>query len=594
MNQPYIYSYSRISSKKQQKGRGLEIQREKEAIAELKEEFGLQESPITLNDVGKSAFHGLHVKEGKLGWFLEAVEKGEIAPGSILVIQGFDRFSRENITSATYQLTSIVAKGVMVYSAMERVHLGHPKNKNNSEGDKLKEAMGAFTRAYSESEAKSYRARQLTDLAIEEFKKGIRDEATGRVKAIKVVGNDVWWIDNSDGTIRKRDKYFELAKEILERRTQGESVHKLCLWLNNKDRPGYLPCPTHRSDKRGDKERWAREIVHRMSDLRKSKVKDSKVTARPILGEKLVRDEVLEGYYPPLVTEDQYYALMDTVKNRARPKRHDCRGESLLSGINVYCAHCGSRVTRTMESGGILNYRCGHIICTNQWSKRGELLERALLNTCVDKVWRPEKKDRVDPCRVIEGKLANIRKKMEEIERDIEEEGFSKVLSRALRKLESQEGNLMTELEQGKLANAVTLRSEPTDLAERWKKVAVDTLDMNNEVGRRHVRELIYDSCEFIKIGRPSEDEASDADLPEKRRFIIDVHIKFKDGVDRFIRLGAKSVIHVSGTDFVSIKGDAADRLAGIVADNNIYQHTLNNDDEWLVELSELMPDDNE
>ncbi|EIE9665548.1 recombinase family protein [Vibrio cholerae] len=594
MTQPYIYSYSRISSKKQQRGRGLEIQRERESIERLKQEFGLQESPIVLSDSGKSAFHGLHVKDGKLGWFLKAVENGDVAPGSILVVQGFDRFSREDIISATNQLTNITARGVMIYSAMEQIHLGHPDDGNQTRADKLKEAMGAFTRAYSESQAKSYRVNELTELAIAEFKQGVRDEKNGRVKAIKVVGNDVWWIDNSDGTIRKRDGYFQLAKEIIERRTRGESVHKLCQWLNDIDRPGYLPCPTNRSDKRGAKGRWAREIVHRMSEPRRSKVEGSSVTARPILGEKLIRDEVLVGYYPALVTEEQYYALMDTVKNRARPKRHDCRGESLLSGINVYCAHCNSRVTRTMETGGILNYRCGHSTCDSHWSKRGELLESALLKTCIDKVWRPErKKNYLDPCRVIEGELAIVNEKIKELERDLSEEGYSKVLARAVRDLEAKEQTLRGKLEEAKTLNAVTLRSQPTELAERWKQVTDDTLDMNNDLGRRNVRELIYQSCEYIKIGRPSVDAVCDDDLPEKRRFILDIDIKFKDGVHRFIRLGAKSIIHVSGTDFVSVKGRTAERLSDIEADNNMYQYEQYMDSGWLEnEFSSFNPDE--
>lgn len=248
-----------------------------------------------------------------------------------------------------------------------------------------------------------------------------------------------------------------------------------------------------------------------------------------------------------------------------------------------------------METGGILNYRCGHITCDSHWSKRGELLESALLKTCIDKVWRPErKKNHLDPCRVIEGELAIVNEKIKELERDLSEDGYSKVLARAVRGLEAKEQELMAKLEEAKTLNAVTLRAQPTELAERWKQVTDDTLDMNNDLGRRNVRELIYQSCEFIKIGRPSVEEAGDEDLPEKRRFIIDVHVKFKDGVNRFIRLGAKSVIHISGTDLASIERRAAERLFDIEADNNMYQYGQDMDSGWLEnEFSSFNPDEN-
>lgn len=594
MSQPYIYSYRRISTVKQSKGQGLEMQAEERVVDELSKRFGLPMYRSVLDDIGKSAYHGMHTQNGSLGWFLKAVKSGEVAKGSCLVIYGLDRFSRQPIESALNDLTEILRNGVMIYSIMEEKLFGESAENEQRSLD-LMIANMVFTRSHGESRAKSIRQDKLISDAITNFRSGVR-APDGSVYSIKVAGNDVWWIDNSDGTIKERDKYFQLAKEILERRTRGESVYKLCQWLNDVDRPGYLPCPTNRSDKRGAKGRWAREIIHRMSEPRRSKVEGSSVTARPILGEKLIRDEVLVGYYPALVTEEQYYALMDTVKNRARPKRHDCRGESLLSGINVFCAHCNSRVTRTMETGGILNYRCGHSICDSQWTKRGELLESALLETCIDKVWRPErKKNYLDPCRVIEGELAIVVEKIKELERDLSEDGYSKVLARAVRGLEAKEQELMAKLEEAKTLNAVTLRAQPTELAERWKQVTDDTLDMNNDLGRRNVRELIYQSCEFIKIGRPSVEEAGDEDLPEKRRFIIDVHIEFKDGTYRYIRLGAKSVIHVSGTDYAFVKGESAERLKLIEADINMYKQTSGNDTEWLEEeFSEFIPGDSD
>lgn len=568
---PMIYSYRRISSKKQELGQGMLIQKEDEAILKLSKEFGLPISEIVLDDVGRSAFHGVHVKKGRLGWFLEAVDKGEVAEGSILVVQSFDRFSRENVSTATNHLTNITQRKVMIYSVMEDLHLANPKESNQEQGFKLQMAIGIFMRAHNESQSKSFRSKKLMVEAIKQFKDGVRSPE-GRVIAIKVVGNDAWWVDNSDGTIRKRPHYFERARAILLKRIEGLSVYRILDWLNNRDSDDFLPCPSNRADKKKGREGlWTRDMVNRLCQPSKSKVPGSHIKARLVLGEKLIANEVLEGYYPPLLNESEYSQLIRMIKERARPKSRSKQGESLFSGINVYCAHCSNGVSRTMETGGILNYRCGSPYCNKKWNKRGSELEKAILDVCIDKVWRPtERTQESDLVRELEGKLFSIREELRELQVLLNGRS-SATFAAKIFELEDEEHQLVIELEKAKIAKESMFISDIDNIAERWATTTSNVLDFKNDIGRIKFRDLIHDSCEYIKIGRPF-----DAD-----RYRLAVVIKFIDGEWRHIVLGNREVILVSGSDFNKLDTDAFRQLASIEAQFNLYSPSPDID-EWL------------
>ena len=122
---PKIYSYRRVSSVKQTKGAGLEMQKEQEKLRELSEKFRLPISDEVLDDAGLSAFHGEHTAKGSLGWFIAAVKSGLIAKGSILVIYSLDRFSRLEIDRAVHDLTGLTSEGIMIFSILENKMFGN-------------------------------------------------------------------------------------------------------------------------------------------------------------------------------------------------------------------------------------------------------------------------------------------------------------------------------------------------------------------------------------------------------------------------------------------------------------------------------------
>ncbi len=398
---PKIYSYRRVSSTKQLQGDGMEMQREEEKLKELSERYGLPVHGETLDDFGLSAFKGDNTARGSLGWFIDAVKAGYIMAGSILVVYGLDRFSRQKIANAINDFSELLRKDIRVYSVLEDYMF--ESSPNNHESTMSFTMAGLiFNRSHGESEAKSKRAQHLLKLAIDRHQRGERSP-DGYAYSIKVAGNDVWWVDNSKGDVRQHPVYWDIAKEVCERLIIGESPYMIEKWLNNSG----IQSPIKRIDK-VIKGAWSIHIIRRIHEH------------RALIGEKTINGILMPDYYPPLLTEEKYHLLIEARTNRKRPKSKRESIVSVFAGLhNVVCAHCGAGVhLNTEPKNKSYNYRCsGHHNCDSRgfvlnkrtydpvsddqlyadiparrgWTKRASLIEQALLQVCVDKVWLPAK-----------------------------------------------------------------------------------------------------------------------------------------------------------------------------------------------------------
>lgn len=105
------YSYIRFSTKDQLKGDSQ--RRQAEAAANWCKVNGVH-LVETYHDLGVSAYRGDNKETGALSGFLKAVESGRIQRGSILLVESFDRISRENIQKALRLFMNIMEHGVDV------------------------------------------------------------------------------------------------------------------------------------------------------------------------------------------------------------------------------------------------------------------------------------------------------------------------------------------------------------------------------------------------------------------------------------------------------------------------------------------------
>ena len=106
------YSYLRYSSKAQRLSHSLKRQLEAAELWAAKRPDVILDT--TTRDLGVSAFKGEHRVRGALSSFLDRIKTGQIAPGSYLLVETFDRLSRESEMVAVNLLSSIVLAGVRV------------------------------------------------------------------------------------------------------------------------------------------------------------------------------------------------------------------------------------------------------------------------------------------------------------------------------------------------------------------------------------------------------------------------------------------------------------------------------------------------
>src|SRR5262245_54951240 len=150
---PVVHPYARISKPEQRKGGGLDRQT-KADVDEFARRFGFTLSKRVLVDDGVSAFKGLNASpEHQLGQFLAEARKGLIRPGDCLLVENWDRLSRQDPWAAISLINDL---------RQCRVHLGRLdrmkllRYDSTDTGDFFDAAL-ELIRGHSESAAKSMR-----------------------------------------------------------------------------------------------------------------------------------------------------------------------------------------------------------------------------------------------------------------------------------------------------------------------------------------------------------------------------------------------------------------------------------------------------
>ncbi|BDY05434.1 hypothetical protein F0521_24750 [Ferrimonas sp. YFM] len=360
------YSYIRWSSEKQ--AHGTTLARQKKIANEIADENGLE--LVELVDEGLSAFKGKHRKDGALGAFIEAVRNKHVPADSWLVVENLDRLSREDIMSSLPMFMQLLELGITIVTGMDRkVYSGQSVIENPMD---LMHSILLFSRAHEESKTKSKRTYGHAQAIVTAHNNGKRSPE-GYAYAIKSVGTNIWWSDCSDEFVRPHAVYYEVAKEIVGYIKQGLGNYRIIELLNAK-----YPPPT-----KNKHNSWSANLISKFH------------LSRALLGEKCITlngvEYVLEGYYPALVSEDEFH-LLQAIKKSKTSKTTATTHQPLLSGIKVLrCGECGGSMYAFTQRDKP-RYICG----TGQqnqgcrpWSFNGMWVEDTVLRLAANHVFRP-------------------------------------------------------------------------------------------------------------------------------------------------------------------------------------------------------------
>jgi len=206
-------SYARFSSAKQGKGSSIERQREmfNEWLSRNQDRY--YESNLSQSDKGLSAYKGRN-KDGGLGAILEAIQRGWVSSGDVLVVEAIDRLSRAQAMDALRLLGDIVRAGISIITLED-----HQTYTNESlNGHQL------FLLAAKVQGAHEYSKRL-----------GSRVKAAWKVKEEKArAGQQVTKLQNIPAWVdRQTLKLNDLAptiKQLIDLYLQGEGVREVCFF----------------------------------------------------------------------------------------------------------------------------------------------------------------------------------------------------------------------------------------------------------------------------------------------------------------------------------------------------------------------------
>jgi hypothetical protein len=289
---PQAISYARFSSGPQALGSSEERQRDM-FFRWLTAHPGFVESELSAIDRGKSAYKSLHVgADTALAKILKAIEEKKVSAGDFLVIETFDRISREEILIAFDRIRNILMAGITIITLEDN----QSYTRENVNGSAMYVLVSKIQASHEYSKRLS--ARVKGGWAKNERK--IKTDGVGSAKA----ANRPIWI-NSDGSLHSEKS--EMVRYAISLYKSGAGIRAIMKELHFK-------YPTHAPKAETSIRRW-------------------------------FVNESLAGYwreseaYAGLITLAEHQELKELVRQRA--KYGKAEEQYLLSGI-LKCSLCES------------------------------------------------------------------------------------------------------------------------------------------------------------------------------------------------------------------------------------------------------------
>ncbi len=272
-----VYSYIRFSSKKQEQGDSVRRQVAMGAAWMKRHPKHTLDTTLRLRDLGVSAFRGknLDKDKGDLGKFIQLARDGRIAPGSILMVENLDRFSRQPTRKAYRVFCELVEAGVSVLT------LDPEQMIDESNIDNMEVVLPVIIKmqlGYEESNKKSGRIAQQWEARRQ---RAMKDKTP--------MGNRCpsWlrWDDKAGKWIEKPGAKKTIAY-IFKRTCEGIGQRVLVVEMRERFKPFG--------------KRWNSSMI---SDI---------LTTRTVLGEltpkcRGKRLPPIVGYYPRMIPDDLFY-----------------------------------------------------------------------------------------------------------------------------------------------------------------------------------------------------------------------------------------------------------------------------------------------
>lgn len=221
---PKAYSYLRFSTAEQSQGDSL--RRQTRMAEEYASRNGLElDTQLTFKDLGVSAFHGKNARKGALGAFLEAIDKGIVPEGSLLLVESLDRMSRQDPWEAFPVFQLIINGGVTIVTLHDARTYSRAEMRENPM--RLLESLIVMTRAHDESKVKSRRLK-----AVWEGKRARADQ-----KPLTAIAPHWLRLNKTTGIFEVIEERAALVRRVFEMARTGLGQHRITEQLNAEHIP---------------------------------------------------------------------------------------------------------------------------------------------------------------------------------------------------------------------------------------------------------------------------------------------------------------------------------------------------------------------
>lgn len=361
------YSYTRFSSPAQKEGDSA--RRQLQAAKKWCEENGYILSDERFLDEGKSGYKGMNLQgDGDLKRFIDLIEAGKIKPGSVLILESFDRFSRMKASKTVPLFLDIISSGIgMVFTMTFAKQL--ITEKVLDENDYILSAIvGEAQRSHHESKIKSER---VSD-AYKERKKAAIEHG------FKTLAWCPPWcdFDQEKGYVENTER-ANIVRRIYDEYLKGNGPFRISRMFNAEK----ISTLGHRGFKA----------------YKNTTVEWYKKTVRDFLFDKRVYGfaEFLEkeNYFPVIIKREKFNAVQNrlAIRENATPTGGPIGGTgNLFTGV-CRCVHCGDVMAKTSTRKHYKNKvtRYEYLVCDGARSGMGcsyhsipyALFEKTFLNS---------------------------------------------------------------------------------------------------------------------------------------------------------------------------------------------------------------------
>jgi len=304
---PLAYSYIRFSTKDQLKGDSL--RRQTELSERYCADHNLTLADVPFEDKGVSAFKGRHATTGALSDFLSLVNSGNIKKGSHLLIESFDRLSREESKKALIRFLGLLEAGIVIVTlADNKVY-----DSDSDQMDVMYSLM-IMGRAFEESQMKSQRLSAA-------WANKRQDAIDGKKPLTKQCPA---WIELDEGKYKLNPERSIIIRDIVDMAIAGAGNSTIAASLNRKGVDTFS---------RGVQ--WHTSYIQRILEspalYGTIQPKAAGVPVGP----------PIDNFYPAVIEKELFYKMRGA---RAKPLSRGRKGgtySNILSGITT-CSECGS------------------------------------------------------------------------------------------------------------------------------------------------------------------------------------------------------------------------------------------------------------